>query len=81
MPAIEVARARYAELTSLERNIVDLEERLETRKAIDRAKGRLMDDHGTTEQEAWDFIQSEAMNQRVKVGEIARRVLDRELAP
>jgi AmiR/NasT family two-component response regulator len=81
IPAIEVALARHAELTSLERNIVDLEERLEARKLIDRAKGRLSDQHGLDEQSAWRFIQTEAMNHRVKVGEIARRILDGELAP
>jgi len=81
IPAIEVALARHAEVTTLERTVLDLEERLESRKLIDRAKGRLMDDHGLDEQAAWRFIQTEAMNNRVKVGEIARRVIDGELAP
>jgi response regulator NasT len=81
IPAIEVALARYAELTSLERNILDLEERLEARKLVDRAKGRLAAEHGLDEQRAWRFIQTEAMNHRVKVGEIARRIVDGELAP
>jgi two-component system, response regulator PdtaR len=81
VPAIEVALARHAELTSLERNVVDLEERLEARKLIDRAKGRLMDDHGLDETSAWRFIQTQAMNSRVKVGDIAQRVLDGDLAP
>lgn len=81
IPAIEVALARHAELTSLERNVADLEERLEARKLIDRAKGRLMDDHGLDEHEAWRFVQTEAMNHRVKVSEIARQVVDGELAP
>jgi two-component system, response regulator PdtaR len=81
IPAIEVALARHAELTSLERNVADLEERLEARKLIDRAKGRLMDQHGLDEHEAWRFIQTQAMNNRVKVSEIARRVVDGDLKP
>jgi response regulator NasT len=81
VPAIEVALARHAELTALERTIVDLEERLEARKLIDRAKGRLMDEHHMSEQEAWHFIQTQAMNHRVKVDAIARRVLDADLTP
>ena len=81
IPAIEVALARHAELTSLERNVADLEERLESRKLIDRAKGRLMDQHGLDEHEAWRFIQTQAMNNRVKVSEIARRVVDGDLKP
>ncbi|MBM3672557.1 MAG: response regulator [Actinobacteria bacterium] len=81
IPAVEVALARHAELISLEQSVHDLEERLETRKVIDRAKGRLMDQHGLDEQGAWRFIQTEAMNSRVKVGDIARRILEGELQP
>jgi two-component system, response regulator PdtaR len=81
IPAIEVALARHAELTSLERHVGDLEERLEARKLIDRAKGRLMDQQGMDEQAAWRFIQTQAMNNRVKVQVIAQRVIDGDLSP
>ena len=81
IPAIEVALGRFAELTSLDRDVNDLTERLEARKLIDRAKGRLMDDHGRTEQEAWRFLQQQAMSNRVRVDQIALRVLDGELSP
>jgi len=81
MPAIEVALARHTELTSLERHVEDLEERLESRKLIDRAKGRLMDEQGYDEQAAWRFIQTQAMSSRVKIGEIARRIIEGELTP
>jgi len=81
IPAIELAMARHAELSSLERHVDDLEQRLEARKLIDRAKGRLMSEHGYDEQAAWRFIQTRAMNERVKIAEIARRVVDGELAP
>jgi response regulator NasT len=81
IPAIEVALARHAELTSLERHVGDLEERLEARKLIDRAKGKLMDQQGMDEQAAWRFIQTQAMNNRVKVQVIAQRVIDGDLTP
>jgi two-component system, response regulator PdtaR len=81
IPAIEVALGRFAELTSLERDVNDLQERLEARKLIDRAKGRLMDGFGLSEQEAWRLLQTQAMSNRVKVDEIARRVLAGELTP
>jgi response regulator NasT len=81
IPAIEVALGRFAELTALERDVEDLQARLEARKNIDRAKGRLMDDHGLAEQEAWRFLQQQAMANRVKIDEIARRVVDGELTP
>ena len=81
IPAIELAMARHAELSSLERHVDDLEQRLEARKLIDRAKGRLMSEHDYDEQAAWRFIQTRAMNERVKIAEIARRVVDGDLGP
>jgi response regulator NasT len=81
IPAIEVALGRFAELTALERDVEDLQARLEARKNIDRAKGRLMDDHGLAEQEAWRFLQQQAMANRVKIDEIARQVVEGELTP
>ena len=81
IPAMEMALGRHAELTSLERDVGNLAERLEARKAIDRAKGVLMDQHGKTEQEAWRDLQQQAMHNRVKVHDIARRVIDGEITP
>jgi AmiR/NasT family two-component response regulator len=81
IPAIEVALGRFAELTALERDVGDLQARLEARKNIDRAKGRLMDEHGLPEQDAWRFLQQQAMANRVKIDEIATRVVDGELTP
>ncbi len=81
IPAIEVALSRHEELTASEREARDLAERLEARKVIDRAKGRLMDEHGRSEQEAWRFLQQQAMRTRVKVHEVAQQVVDGELAP
>jgi AmiR/NasT family two-component response regulator len=81
IPAIEVALGRHAELTSLESEVGDLAERLEARKIIDRAKGILMDRYGRNEQEAWRFLQTEAMNRRTKVHEVANLVVSGELVP
>jgi len=81
IPAIEMALGRFEQIVSLENENADLAERLEARKIIDRAKGRLMDDHGLAEQDAWRFLQQQAMANRVKIDEIARRVVDGELTP
>jgi two-component system, response regulator PdtaR len=81
LPAIEVALGRHSELVSLERELGDLAERLEARKLIDRAKGRLMDEHGMSEQQAWRFLQTNAMDRRLKVHEIAKLVIDEQLTP
>ncbi len=81
IPAIEIALGRFAELAALEREVADLHDRLEARKTVDRAKGILMDDGGLTEQAAWRFLQQQAMANRVKIADIARRVVDGDLAP
>jgi len=81
IPAIEVALGRFSELTALERDVEDLQSRLEARKTMDRAKGRLMDEHDLAEQDAWRFMQQQAMTHRVKIDEIARRVIEGELTP
>jgi len=81
IPAIEVALGRSAELAALERDVRELQARLEGRKLLDRAKGRLMDEHGMREQDAWRYLQCQAMSSRVKVDEVARRVVDGELTP
>ena len=81
VPAIEIALGRFAELAALELEVGDLQGRLEARKVVDRAKGRLMDEHGMTEQQSWRFIQQHAMANRLRVGDVARQVVDGELTP
>jgi len=88
LPAIEVALGRYAEMQALEAENASLsddkrglENQLETRRWIDRAKGRLMDDHAMTEAKAFNFIQQRAMNSRTTMREVARQVVEGELVP
>jgi AmiR/NasT family two-component response regulator len=58
-----------------------LEDQLETRRLVDRAKGQLMDKHGMTEQDAFSFVQKTAMTERTTMKAIAQRVIDGELEP
>jgi two-component system, response regulator PdtaR len=81
IPAIEVALGRHREMRALAEENASLEQMLESRKLVDRAKGLLMDNHGMREGEAFDFIQKTAMNERVKAQVIAQRVIDGELTP
>jgi two-component system, response regulator PdtaR len=53
LPAIETARVRHEELTALRAEAESLAEALAARKAIERAKGLLMQKEGLTEQEAF----------------------------
>ncbi len=79
VPAIELAVARYQERAALEREVADLTERLETRKLVDRAKGILMDRYGMAEADAFRFLQKTAMDERLKMREVAARVVDGNL--
>ena len=75
VPAIEVARARFAEMTTLDGEVRTLEERLEARKVVEKAKGRLMEEQGITEAEAFRWIQRTAMNQRTSMKALAESIL------
>ena len=76
LPAIEMAASRFAELVTLEREVGDLTGRLEARKLVDRAKGRLQTEHGMTEPEAFRFLQRRSMDTRRSMRAVAQDVLD-----
>lgn len=81
LPAIEMALGRFAEMKALDEQVKSLEESLEVRKAVDRAKGILMDELGWGERESFSWIQKRAMNDRVKMVEVADRVIEGSLRP
>ncbi|HET6817148.1 MAG TPA: response regulator [Mycobacteriales bacterium] len=75
IPTIEVAVSRAAQLTALETEVQDLNERLETRKVVDRAKGRLQADNGMSEPEAFRWIQKTSMDRRTTMRAVAEGVV------
>jgi len=81
IPAIEVALGRFHELQTLENENRSLEDQLETRRVVDRAKGMLMDVHSLREGDAFRFIQQTAMRERQTMKVVARRIIDGQLAP
>ncbi|MGH9169644.1 MAG: ANTAR domain-containing response regulator [Acidimicrobiales bacterium] len=88
LPAIEVALGRFAEMQALEAENSalagekrSLEEQLETRRWVDRAKGKLMDDHSMGEAQAFSFIQQTAMSSRTTMREVAKSIVDGTLEP
>jgi response regulator NasT len=74
-PAIEVALARFSEFRTMEREVGDLQEALETRKAVERAKGILMDTQGLNETEAFRKIQKMSMNNRKPMRAVAEAII------
>ncbi len=75
MPAMKIAIDRYKEFVELENEVTDLENKLDTRKSVDRAKGILMDQYGLKEQEAFRRIQVQSMNTRKSMREIAEAII------
>ncbi|NCU80889.1 MAG: response regulator, partial [Acidimicrobiia bacterium] len=75
VPAIELAIARFAEMRALTSEVAALGAQLEIRKLIDRAKGVLIDKFKMSEAESFSFIQSKAMSERKKMGEIADQII------
>ena len=81
VPGIELAIGRFREMQALVAQNRDLEDRLETRKVVDRAKGLLMDGHSMTESEAFSWIQHRAMTDRTTMRLVAEGLLDGSLEP
>jgi two-component system, response regulator PdtaR len=77
-PAIEIARARFAEVHELRSGVADLEQRLEARKVIERAKAALQAQFEWDEQTAFAWLQRAAMDARIPMVDVARKVLVQE---
>ncbi|OZD04609.1 response regulator [Rhodococcus sp. 06-235-1A] len=76
MPAVELAASRFSEISALESEIADLQDRLETRKLIEKAKGILMTSQSLTEPQAFKWIQRAAMDRRTTMKAVAEVVIE-----
>ncbi|MEN9605853.1 MAG: hypothetical protein RJB29_727 [Actinomycetota bacterium] len=81
LPAIEIAISRHRQMKSLEAEVADIYERLETRKIIDRAKGILMKAMNLSEPESFSWIQKTAMDRRISMKDVAKAVISPDAAP
>jgi response regulator NasT len=81
IPAIEVAIGRFQEMKVLHEQTQSLEDQLETRKVVDRAKGLLMDRHGMAEADAFSFIQKKAMAERMTMKAISEQIIAGQIEP
>ncbi len=81
LPAIEIALGRFNEMKALDDQVKSLEEQLEVRKAVERAKGILMEEMGLREHDAFRWIQRTAMQRRQRMMDVARQVIDGDLRP
>lgn len=76
MPAIDIALARHAELSAVRAETETLSDQLETRKLVDRAKGKLMEQRSMSEPDAFRHIQKRAMDERRPMKDIAREIVE-----
>ncbi|MFC9239576.1 ANTAR domain-containing response regulator [Streptomyces decoyicus] len=76
VPAIEMAVSRFTELKTLEQEVADLTQRLETRKLVDRAKSILQTQYGLTEPAAFRWIQKTSMDRRLSMQQVAEAVIE-----
>jgi two-component system, response regulator PdtaR len=76
LPAVQIALSRHEELISLEAEIADLSDRLETRKLMDRAKGLLQTKMKLSEPDAFRWIQKASMDRRLTMAQVAKAVIE-----
>ena len=81
IPAIKISISRYHQMKTLENEIADLYDRLETRKLLDRAKGILMKALNISEPDAFAWIQKTAMDRRISMKQVAQGVISPSDAP
>ncbi len=74
-PAIEIALARYRELLALEGELDSLQDQIETRKIVGRAKAILMERHGLAEREAFRRLQAQSLSMNKSLREIADAII------
>jgi two-component system, response regulator / RNA-binding antiterminator len=75
-PVLAVALARFRHEENLRQELADARTQLTERKAIDRAKGLLMQRQGLSEDEAYARLRKTAMDKGLRVAEVALRILD-----
>jgi two-component system, response regulator PdtaR len=77
LPAIEIAASRFQDLQGLEAKVGTLNDRLEARKVVERAKGLLQQHEGLTEPAAFRWLQRAAMERRLTMKAVAQQVVER----
>ena len=81
IPAIEIAISRHKQMKSLQAEVADIYDRLESRKLIEKAKGILMSGLSLSEPQAFSWIQKTAMDRRIPMKEVAMAVIDPKFMP
>lgn len=74
-PCLELATAHARELRRLRRELERMSERLESRSLVEKAKGRMMESCGMSEQEAYDFLRKLSQTKKLSMRRVAEILL------
>lgn len=77
-PALEIAVERSRDMKNLKNEYQTIANRLESRTAVERAKGVLMNSRGLSEQDAYDYIRNVSKTKNVSMKRIAEIILMRK---
>jgi len=73
---VDAAVASFDELQGLRAQLVEANLRLSERKLVERAKGLVMKSRGLDEDAAYAFMRKTAMDRKLKLAELAQRIID-----
>jgi AmiR/NasT family two-component response regulator len=75
LQTIQLVLVNYKKIVSLEKQIQELKSNLESRKAVEKAKGIVMEKYGLSESEAYRRIQKQSMNQGIPMKKLAQDII------
>jgi response regulator NasT len=76
IPALRIALSLHERISSQVQEVEDINEKLETRKLVDRAKGLLTEKMKLNEPEAFRWIQKASMDRRLTMKQVAITVIE-----
>lgn len=76
IPAVEIAIHQFKKTKSLKQNIIEVEEKIEKRKLIERAKGILIDNKQITEEEAFKLLRDKSMSRQLSMDVLAKEIIE-----
>lgn len=80
IPAVEIALSQKEKVVSLKKDIHDLKQKIEDRKAVEKAKGKLMSSLALDEEAAYKWMQQVSMQRRMPLVKLAEEILSGEQA-
>ncbi|WP_456263992.1 ANTAR domain-containing response regulator [Brevibacillus brevis] len=80
IPAVEIALSQKEKVVSLKKDINDLKQKIEDRKAVEKAKGKRMSALSLEEDAAYKWMQQVSMQRRMPLVKLAEEILSGEQA-